>query len=128
MRVPAIPFQQPHTIASMKTFRNDEHLLIRTKQGQSNWQRDHVKMCLCAPSSFSPSCRLLSQRSMNGQLECHGSQEERKCQDRRPDPNNMEPLRVVDERFPILWWRIRLPGERGTVDRDGADDPDQDPD
>ena len=33
---------------------------------------------------------------MNGQLECHGSQEERKCQDRRPDPNNMEPLRVVD--------------------------------
>ncbi len=64
---------------------------------------------------------------MNGQLECHGCQEERKCQDHRPDTNNMEPLRVVDERFPILWWRIRLPGERGTVDRDGADDPDQDP-
>src|SRR5437588_12886695 len=72
-------------------------------------------------------CRLLSHRSMNGQLECHGSQEERKCQDRHPDPNNMEALRVVDLRLPILGWRARLPGERGTVDRDGANDPDHDP-
>ena len=66
--------------------------------------------------------RLLSHRSMNGQLECHGSQEERKCQDRRPDPNNMEPLRAIDLRLPILGWRAGLPGERGTVDRDGADE------
>jgi len=64
---------------------------------------------------------------MSGQLECHGCQEERKCHDHCPDTNNMEPLRVVDERFPILWWCAGLPGERGTVDRDGADDPDQDP-
>src|SRR5258708_37592212 len=40
----------------------------------------------------------------------------------------MEPLRMVDERFPILWWCARLPGKRGTVDRDGANDPDHDPD
>ena len=64
---------------------------------------------------------------MNGQLECHGSQEARKGQDRCPDPNNMEPLRAVDLRLPIRGWRAELPGERGTVDRDGADDPDQDP-
>jgi len=30
--------QQPHTIVSMKTFRNDEHLHIRTGESQSNWQ------------------------------------------------------------------------------------------
>src|SRR5438105_6231074 len=72
-------------------------------------------------------CRLLSHGSLNGQLECHGSQEERKCQDRRPDPNNMEPLRAIDQLLPILWWRAELPVDRGTVDRDGADDPDQDP-
>ncbi len=58
---------------------------------------------------------------------CHGSQEERKCQDRRPDPNNMEPLRAIDLPLPILGWRAGLPGERGTVDRDGADNPDHDP-
>ena len=40
----------------------------------------------------------------------------------------MESLRVIDLRFPILWWRVRLPDERSAVDRDGADDPDQDPD
>lgn len=33
---------------------------------------------------------------MSGQLQCHSRQEERKYQDRRPDANNMEPLRVVD--------------------------------
>ena len=72
--------------------------------------------------------RLLSQRSMSDQLKCHGCQEERKCRDRRPRTNNMEPLRLADERPPILWWRTRVPGERGTVDRNGTDDPDQDPD
>jgi hypothetical protein len=46
--------------------------------------------------SFPHAYRLLSHRLMNGQLECHGSQEERECQDRRPDPNNMEPLRAID--------------------------------
>jgi hypothetical protein len=40
----------------------------------------------------------------------------------------MEPLRMIDERFPILWWCGRLPGKRGAVDRDGANNPDQDPD
>ena len=39
---------------------------------------------------------------MSGQLECYGSQEERKCQDCRPDPNNMEPLRAIDLPFQFL--------------------------
>ena len=39
----------------------------------------------------------------------------------------MEALRVVDLRLPILRWRDRIPGERGTVDWNCADDPDCDP-
>ncbi len=65
---------------------------------------------------------------MNDQLECHRSQKERKCQNSRPDPHNMEPLGAIDQLLPILWWRAELPVSRGTVDRDGAHDPDQDPD
>jgi hypothetical protein len=34
--------------------------------------------------------------SMNSQLECDSSQEERKSQYCRPYPNNMEPLRTID--------------------------------
>src|SRR6516164_4201220 len=70
----------------------------------------------------------LSLWSMNGQLECHGSQEARKCQDRRPDPNDMQALSAVDLLLPIRGWRAELPCERGAVDRDGADDSDPDPD
>ena len=47
--------------------------------------------------------------------------------DERPFATRLESLRVVDLRLPIPGWRAGLPGERGAVDRDGADDPDHDP-
>src|SRR5215470_718511 len=66
--------------------------------------------------------------ALNSQLECHSDQEARKGQDYCPDPNNMESFRTLHLLLPILGWRAELPCERGTVDRDCADDPDHDPD
>jgi hypothetical protein len=66
-----------------------------------------------------------SDRSLSGQIDCGSRKEQRKSDDRCPDAPHMEAFRMVDESLPILGWRAVLPGERGAVDRNHADDPDE---
>lgn len=58
----------------------------------------------------------------------HSRQKEGERHDRRPDTHHVDPLRMADKRLPIFRRRIRLPGERHTVNGNSADGPDHYPD
>ena len=51
-------------------------------------------------------------------------QETRERHNRRPGAENVETLRVINQRFPVLRRRINIPSERCAIDRDGSHDAD----
>ncbi len=71
--------------------------------------------------------RLMPGRSRR-QLQRHGCQEARKCRERRPGANRIQPLPPFDYPLPILGWGVGPPGEHGHVNGDGAVECGQGPD